>query len=403
LVYPDLEFDSELGIDTKLQLTNTSEFLTSVKCWYVNANGHCGGFDGTICRLDSDCSGGLRCEPGWQATNFRMNLTKRQPLSWNLSDGLSQLPLNNTPGQANQFNDGSIPPAPEDPFIGEMRCVELALDQDTPSDRNDLKGESTFVRDLANADPPEIGIDAHKTNAIAIKAIEGAQIPPAEVLNIGGPEAEYGAFADGGNPAGCPNIWTLNHYFDGAQVTTHAGSSGPQAVRSRLTIVPCEADFLTATAAEATIQFLIYNEFEQRFSTSTRINCYADLPLSDIDTRPGIDGDAFSIFSVGTQGTLTGMSRLRSVAGPDVDGYDGRGILAILEEHWGQGTCTMAAETQSCGGCPKAPELACVSDADCTGGGTCEAVTSVPYSTTGANVQFQSRRNQGDRMTIVLP
>ncbi len=109
LVYPDLEFDSARGIDTKIQLTNTSEFLTSVKCFYINANGHCGGEGGEICRDDSECDPGLFCEPGWQITNFRFNLTKRQPISWQLSNGLTDgLPLNDTPGQENQFNEGAI-------------------------------------------------------------------------------------------------------------------------------------------------------------------------------------------------------------------------------------------------------------------------------------------------------
>src|SRR6185369_13714920 len=95
----------------------------------------------------------------------------------------------------------------------------------------------------------------------------------------------------------------------------------------------------------ATVQFLIYNEFEQRFSTSTKVDCYLETPLSDIDTRPGPEGDPFSIFNVGVQGTLTGMSRLRSVAGPNVDGYDGRAILALIGENWGAGTCGSAPGT----------------------------------------------------------
>jgi len=400
VVYPDLEFDTARSIDTKIQLTNTADTQVSVKCFYINANGHCGGEGGPICRLDSQCAPGLFCEPGWQVTNFRLNLTKRQPLSWNLSSGLTNgLPLSNKPGPPDgqgqpQFNDGSIPPAPENPFSGELRCIELRYNEDVPSDRNDLKGESTVLRE-------DGAMDARKSNAIGIKAIEGAQRDPVEVLNIGGPEAEYGMEADGGNPAGCPNIWTLNHFFDGAPVAHHGGMM-TQNVRSVLTLTPCAADILTSKPGSATIQFLIYNEFEQRFSTSTRISCYESTPLSDIDTRPGPDGDRFSIFSVGTQGTISGMSRLRSVEGPETDGYDARGILAVLQENWGNGTCS-GVGTSSANGAPKPEPARCASDADCAVGSTCDSVDTLPYFTTEANVQFQGRRNQGDQMVIPLP
>gem|GEM_PF-498090 len=398
LVYADLELDSGAGIDTRVQLTNTSEFLTRFDCFYINANGHCGGEGGPICSNDLDCANtpGLRCIPGWAKTDFRLTLTKRQPLSWNIGEGLNPLPLSNEPGQNSQFNEGAIPPVPEDPFIGELRCVEKdAGDADLPSDRNDLKGESTYVQ-TASGD-----IDVHKSNAIAIKAIEGAQDGEPNVLNIGGPDPEYGSFPAPGQDGnvGCPNIWTVNHFFECAPVVTHEGASA-SAVDTKLTIVPCAVDLLTDVPGGATLQFLIYNEFEQRFSSSTRIDCYRETRLADIDTRPGPDGDSRSIFSVGTQGTLTGMSRVRSVSGPDdnEDNYDGNGVLLHIEEMWGLGTCDGGMARASEG---YAAEAGCSVDSDCPGGGTCMAPASgLAYKTTGANVQFQGSRSQGDRMIL---
>lgn len=404
LVYMDLELDTAAGIDTRLQLTNTSDFLTRVDCYYINANSHCGGDGGPICRTDQDCASfpGLRCLPGWAKTDFRLTLTKRQPISWNLGDGLGFLPLNNEPGPEGQFNEGAIPPAPEDPFIGELRCIQMDVGSpDLPSDRNDLKGESTAVRVTGDQ------IDARKSNAIAIKAIEGAQDGEPSVLNIGGPNAEYGAFPADGQESnvGCPNIWTLNHFFEGAQVVTHRAGS-VRHVNSKLTVVPCAADLLTDVPGSATLQFLIYNEFEQRFSSSTRIDCYRETRLADIDTRPGIDGDRRSIFAVGTQGTLTGMSRIRSVSGPtdNENEYDGNGILLHLEELWGLGTCSGGAPACGSGGhaCPNGPTATCSADSDCPVGQVCLAeVEGLPYKTTAANVQFQGVRSQGDQ--IILP
>lgn len=403
LVYVDLEVDEDAGVDTRLQMTNTSDFLTRVDCYIINANSHCGGDGGPICRTDQDCASfpGLRCIPGWSKTDFRLTLTKRQPISWSLRDGLQFLPLNNEPGPEGQFNEGSIPPAPENPFIGELRCIQMDVgDADRPSDRNDLKGESTVVTVTDTGE-----IDARKSNAIAIKAIEGAQDGEPNVLNIGGPNAEYGAFPADGQESnvGCPNIWTLNHFFEGAQVVTHSGGS-VRHVNSKLTVVPCSVDYLNDTPGSATLQFLIYNEFEQRFSSSTRIDCYRETRLADVDTRPGIDGDRRSIFSVGTQGTLTGMSRIRSVSGPtdNEDEYDGNGVLLHIEELWGLGTCSGAAPAcGSGGGCyPNGPVATCSADSDCPVGQVCQASGLLPYKTTAANVQFQGTRSQGDRMIL---
>jgi len=428
----DCESDFECpgaALDTIVQLTNTSEFLTRVHCLYTNTNSHCSNDPRTICtdaNFRDVCPRGGLCIPGWVETNFRLTLTKRQPISWSVNDGLSSLPLQNIPGQGipPQFNEGDIPPAPEVPFVGELICIEVDTSTQLPSDRNDYKGEATFIKSI------RAEIDAAKYNAIGIKAIEGRQDENPNVLNVGGPDAEYGVFNETVDPprfAGCPNVLTLNHFFDGADVFTH-DFSVLGAVHSEVTIVPCERDYrLQVPGGPVTVQFLIFNEFEQRFSTSTKVTCFKEVRLSDIDTSPGPAGDDFSIFSVGVQGTLTGMSRLRSVAGPDVDGYDGRTILAILEENWSSGVCRqISGGATPSGYIKRVVEQLCTSDADCLGidgmtSGEYGQVRCVPQgaiepygtvyceggpgctSTTAANVQFQGSRLQGDRITIPLP
>jgi len=391
------------AIDTEIQLTNTSEFLTKVVCNYVNTNGHCSNSTDTICtdeNFRTVCPLGGLCVPGWQETDFHLTLTKRQPIAWSVGSGLSGLPLSNRPGQGNppQFNEGVIPPVGEVPFTGELLCIELDVATEQPSDRNDFKGEATIVKTVRDE------IDAGKYNAIGIKAIEGQQDGDPHTLNIGGPNAEYGIFNDTVDPprfAGCPNVWTLNHFFDGADVFTHEFSVVGE-VNSILTIVPCENNFLLQAPSNVTIavQFLIFNEFEQRFSTSTKVNCYKEVRLSDIDTPPGPAGDAASIFSVGVQGTLKGQSRIRSVAGPNVDGYDGRNILTLLTEKWDSGICRPAPGMGASAGGTKPVEpstILCASNADCPPDEECEGPST---STADANVQFQGSRLQGDKWHI---
>lgn len=393
VVYPSIRVDTDAGLDTIVQLTNTVDSLVAVKCFYVNANGHCTNSPTTVCTAATaaaDCPLGGRCVDGWQETDFRFNLTKRQPISWSVDQGLPTLPNNDVPGRGDppQFNEGSIPPVPEDPFTGELRCIQIDPSSENPIDRNDLKGEATIV----TADDE---IDVRKYNAIGIPAIPGAQDGDPNTLNIGGPAAEY---------RGCPNVYTLDHFFEGAQVVTHANSVRG-AVNSSLSIVPCAADFLNQdlNLANATIQFLIFNEFEQRFSTSTKVTCYREVQLADIDTLPGAPGNAFSIFSIGTQGTLTGQSRLRAVAGPDEDGYQGRAVLMVLTENWASGSCQPEAIGGGAGYKPRIAEQLCTSDADCGIDEDCVDNGDGGISTTGNNVQWQGSREQGDRMIVPIP
>ena len=395
VVYPSIRVDTNNGVDTVVQLTNTIDSLVAVKCFYVNANGHCSNAPSRVCTQATtaqDCPLGGRCLEGWQETDFRFNLTKRQPISWSVDQGLPELPNNDVPGRGDppQFNEGSIPPAPEDPFTGELRCFQVDPGSEQPIDRNDLKGEATIV----TSDTSDDEIDVRKYNAVGIPAIPGAQDGDPNTLNIGGPAAEY---------RGCPNVYTLDHFFEGAEVVTH-NNTVVGTVNSSLSIVPCAADFLNQdlNLANATIQFLIFNEFEQRFSTSTKVTCYREVQLADIDTLPGPAGNPFSIFSIGTQGTLTGQSRLRAVAGPDEDGYQGRAVIMVLTENWASGFCAGAGAGAGAGWTPKVEQLQlCTTDADCGLGETC--VGDIVNATTANNVQYQGSREQGDRIIVPIP
>jgi hypothetical protein len=306
LVYPRVEVNADQGIDTVIQLTNTSEAPVGVRCSYLNANGHCSS-TGEPCRSSSDC-GGSSCVQGWSETDFRITLTKLQPLSWNASQGLSFLPCDFLSGQAGcvQRNDGRIPPVPETPFIGELKCIEVD-DSDAPIDSNDLIGEATTIRALGTA------LDASKYNAIGLQAIPG-QNDHDNSLCLGG-EIPSDTCPEAAEYAGCPQTLIMDHFFDGSTI----GGSGE--ISNRLTLVPCGEDLLNAPGSSApaiTVQFLVFNEFEQRTSTSLRFRCFGDRNLSDIA----------NIFSLGTQGTPAGQTRISGVGTIG----SANGVLALLEE-----------------------------------------------------------------------
>lgn len=317
VVFPKLVVDTAhqgdgYGIDTIIQLTNTAPNPVNVRCFYVNANGHCSNAPTVICDPGAPsefCSPGY-CNPGWVETDFALTLTANQPIVWTVSTGLPALPLTaeQRPGIGGVFDGGSIPQSSEDPMIGELKCVEVGADE-FPVDSNDLKGEATI--EIVSATAPRVDIEGY--NAIGIQAIPGAVTPQDNTLILG---QEYNA---------CPSSLILDHFFDDAPVLDSH-------VRTALTLVPCSEDFNTQLPITTVVQFLVYNEFEQRFSTSRSLTCFAELFLSDIDTRLGNanDNDDVSIFNIGMEGTLSGQTVIRGVADPMNPA--GNGLLGVAHE-----------------------------------------------------------------------
>jgi len=457
LVFPKILVHSDANptgtLDTFVRISNVSATPINVLCYYVNTTPQCevaGGDcfpDKQVCPVD--IGGGEifpgKCLPQWRATDFKLRLTREQPTGWLVSvgegvgcqvvqplcsnDGVTKctrdsdcgvgnrcvtppcLPLDGErrTGPNGQTNENSlVPPSPEDPFIGELKCV--ALDEgDRPVDRNDLIGRALIG--YAKADGSFVDVAGY--NPIGIRAIEGAGNRDG-VLVVGGPTGED----PDTNPAdrecletvppscaeyeGCPNILILDHYFDGAvdplaenrcgndgkctitgidcaldgdcvtnrcvddlcTVTQTAcaddgecvnecvaevcslsgercgpfdGECSPAEFRVRvsteLTLVPCTQDFegIDLSRIERVVQYLVFNEFEQRFSTARKVSCFQEIRLSDID---GANQDR-SIFSAGVSGTLTGQSRIRG-GERDPDQVpakkSGNAFMAIAEE-----------------------------------------------------------------------
>src|SRR5262249_34391732 len=136
----------------------------------------------------------------------------------------------------------------------------------------------------------------------------------------------------------CPNVLLLNHFADGvtdpvllefgAGGTCDVGGNpcqkdsdcaegpcvnGPQiedplsgelslrsATVTDLTLIPCTQDFENAQPATVTVQFEIFNEFEERFSTSTTVTCWKNFFLFEVDSPNDPERSVFSFARLGT-------------------------------------------------------------------------------------------------------
>ncbi|MFI5394666.1 MAG: hypothetical protein ACHQ9S_03960 [Candidatus Binatia bacterium] len=351
LIFPKLVVDTSGvtargPVDTLIRISNTSAQPISMRCFYVDATPQCSNSSGSCMSTPVTCTG--TCQPQWQERDFDVNITANQPVAWLVSQpaigcsegptpGVPCFPLTtNGPYTTNsQTNNGSsVPPAPEDPFIGELTCI--AVDGNAvPVERNDLKGEVEIVRSTTGI------VDVESYNAIGIPAIPGtnnfdgtlvlggnvcAGGTKAQDICAGPSDCPGGTCVSIGEYSGCPNILILDHFFDGADDPV----SGDR-VTTDLTLVPCSQDPSglnpsTLTPVTTSVQFLVFNEFEQRFSTAHRITCFQEFTISSIDTR----SPDKSIFSAAVGGTLTGQTRIRSVADQHTD-Y-GHAILGVAEE-----------------------------------------------------------------------
>lgn len=316
LIYPKIRVVTG-QIETRLQISNESSTPTTAHCFYVNANSHCTN-TGLVCTAPSDCvssAGSGVCRPGWIETNFDIALTSQQPLGWLASDGLAgnDLPcvptfFNPTPcAPGVGSNAGTrVPPVSESPFIGELKCIQSdsATRLPAPCDqglcRNDLSGTAAIFKAGAI-------VDAASYNANGLRATRNNGD---EDLIIGAADpvdAEY-------EP--CPSVLVLDFFFDGASDPI---SGSPTS--SELTLVPCTQDFRAQTIPPVTAQFLVYNEFEQRFSTSRQVSCLLDSELSRLDTTQ----PERSIFNANVSGTIAGQARIRGVNG----GLVGAAVLSL--------------------------------------------------------------------------
>lgn len=352
LVWPKVVVDSSGGLfgqPTETEITIANTYAGGVKqahCFYVNATSHCSNNPSRACVSAADCNGGDArgdCIPGWSETDFDIYLTHDQPLRWDASAGLYRgdfpiegpffcnAPLGsiqcfaqNDPRcgavgcNLGQNNLGSaIPPVPEDPFIGSLTCIQYTGGSNSVPDQsetaNQLVGSATINRGE--------GSDLARYSANGLIAT-GTPVSNG-TLRLGA-DGNYGA---------CASTLVLSHLFDGASDPAGPGLAGAP-VTTDLTLVPCSSNYSEGSGARSTAQFLVFNEFEQRFSTSRTVDCLLDTPISRIDTR----SPSRSIFSTGVAGTIAGQTRIRGVAGSSVAGVETRGgLLGVAVLKTGEG------------------------------------------------------------------
>ncbi|MDX2167508.1 MAG: hypothetical protein SF182_10610 [Deltaproteobacteria bacterium] len=283
VTFPYVVVNPSQGVDTRLRLVNTDDELLDVVCGLENTTAHCESGARPVCDTTSDCPIGVACVPDLKVSRFAFQLAAGQPIGWPLSTGAT-LPL--------AQNGDPIPAAPESPMRGVLRCFAAHPDG-SPSARNALVGEAVVER------AGETLLDVASYNAVGAQA-HAAGLNDDRTLVLGGANGEYDA---------CPQTVSVNHLFDLA----HDPIAISRSLQTTLVFTRCNADLSRENPQNsgAVLQFLVHNEFEQRFSTSNTFVGQMVSPMSLIDTRI----PDRSIFSATITGTLSGSTTIRAVGG----------------------------------------------------------------------------------------
>jgi hypothetical protein len=329
----------EIFMDTMIQMSSVNPGEeTTAHCIYVNANNHCTN-TGKVCSSSLECIDGESigsCLAGWIETNFDVVLTAEQPIAWSASEGLGgasfeELPLEQgylpcpgirfgnphpcpqfpIPGVSpgDQSNAGTMVPAvAEAPFIGELKCIQADEQTRRPFGPCGGQGQeacpadfltgTAYIQRYEDVENDLGSLDVAQYNAVGLKST--SRNDGNGVLQIGGNpnSAEY-------EP--CPRQLVFDHLFDGALDPIDAQGRS----ETELTLVPCTQDLRTQIVTPVNALFLIYNEFEQRYSTTKQVRCLLDSPISRIDTSQ----PTRSVFHAAVTGTIAGQTFIDSVGG----------------------------------------------------------------------------------------
>ena len=308
IIFPKVIYDSATGEDTRIQIANTANSMVHAHCFYVNAAGICERRPSDACRASADCGPNGPCLPQWQEVDFDIWLTKQQPTHWgvgsgrfpNVLDPTCDRNINKYACDGAGIDPGRVPPV-DDPFYGELKCIEVDL-SGAPISGNHLKGEATLITPDG---------DASKYNAIGILG-EPLTNDGDTTLCLGGGVTPL--CTSGAEYEACPDELRLDHFAEGADSPLFGPDSR---VFTELTLVPCTEDLETQTPTRVTVQFEVTSEFESTFSGSTTIECWGNFRLSD---------GAPVIFGISALGARAVQTKIRPSNGSS------SGVLAVSEE-----------------------------------------------------------------------
>jgi hypothetical protein len=328
LIFPKVVYDPDglltgvPGVDTLIQITNTSNTIRFLHCFYINA-----------APLRPELPVSVNNPRQWQEINFDLFLTRQQPTSWVVGDGRFTDPSDPIcqRGEGSEvirdcadagFDPGLVPLVP-DPFIGELKCVEVDSLGGAPISGNHFKGEATIVTGTA---------EVSKYNAIGVYGLPDSNDSDL-TLCLGGGVSER--CPGGAEYNGCPQTLVLNHFAQGASnpVVEQLGN-GPSTVETELTFLPCEQNLERQLPSSITVQFKVTNEFENIFSTSLPVTCWESLPLDEIAPRvfsPAVLGSRFAQTQMFSPPEQSGFLALAEEFHRQADGASSR---AALNVHW---------------------------------------------------------------------
>jgi hypothetical protein len=256
IVFPKVIADGSW--DTTIQIANGANRPTQAVCYYVNAQ-----------RIFPQLPPGPGNEPQWIVNDFGFALSRHQPTHWVASRGrvigaptvcTSASPDCDTAGAFS----GRVPPLPED-FTGELVCIETDA-SGAPWSGNSLRGQATLTH-LGTGEVvkyPAVGLAGFPSNDA-----DGR-------LCLGG-RGQSDDCPPGGEYAACPRAWVVSHpsSYDDSQVDRGVS-------RTRLTVVPCSQNLDAGRSGQVVLSIRVINELELSFSTSTTVECWADIDLGEL-------------------------------------------------------------------------------------------------------------------------
>ncbi len=281
VIWPKVVWDGSR--DTIIEFTNTGPFMVHARCFYINGAGG-----------------------GCSETDFDVWLTRQQPTHWVASQGRTTGWMDPFGSDGAGIDPGHIPPVPLG-FTGELKCIEVD-DQGLPMSTNKFKGEAT-LRDVSG--------DVSRYNAIAIQGNPGFasnDILANDQLDLNltnnNPGGEYNA---------CPDTLLLNHFAEGYPDPVAADFGVNASISTTVTLVPCSEDLENQVPSRITVQFQIFNEFEQPFSASTTVGCWLNRSLTELGSL------ALRPFSFSTLGSPSAYTRINPNPGQG-------GVIGVAEE-----------------------------------------------------------------------